>query len=294
MGLYPNFRGWEPHWPKEGTPKDVEITVRLDGREVACVNQSVTTAEELSLEEQNERLKDRVGRVVLEVGVAELVAQMRHPCCCGRRMENKGKRCVTIMSQSGEVVLERNRYRCRECRRWQTPADALVCCGRHRVTRYLARQISQLATLEHFTRLEQLLADQHGVHLGHEPMRQLAEDVGTAAEKERLAEVAHWQQQPARTRTWPEPEVTPRRVYVSCDGVMYCTHRSEPDPRNPEQRRLVWKQMRVGCVYWQGTDERWHKQIIWGQEDDFLSFGASLYRLACRCGYRQAGRSAPE
>lgn len=39
---------------------------------------------------------------------------------------------------------------------------------------------------------------------------------------------------------------------------------------------------------WRDEKEHWHKRVIWGQEEDFLSFAASLYRLACRCGYRQA------
>lgn len=267
---------------------NVEIIVRIDDREVACIRNQLETRAELDLEEQTERVKDRVGRVLLEVAWSRIAKQIRRPCCCGRPMENKGKRCVTIMSQSGEVVLERNRYRCRVCRDWQTPADALICCGNHRITRRLARQICQLATLEHFTRLEELLADQHGVHVGHDPMMKLVHDVGAAAEAERLAEVEQWQNQSSQSRRWPEPEFTPERIYVSCDGIMYCTNQTEPDPQHPDQRRLIWKQMRVGCVYWQDDAERWHKRVIWGQEEDFLTFGASLYRLACRCGYRQA------
>ena len=267
---------------------NVEITVRINDREVACVKNEVNSNSELVLEEETERVKDRVGQVVLESGFQEIAEHARRPCCCGRRMENKGKRCVTVMSQSGEVVLERTRYRCRKCGAWQTPADALIRCGKHRVTRHLARQICQLATLEHFTRLEQLVADQHGVHLGHDPMLRLVHDVGDAAEAERLAEARRWREQSSQQRQWPPAEISPSRVYVSCDGIMYCTNRTEPDPQHSGQRRLIWKQMRVGCVYWQDEKERWHKRVIWGQEEDFLSFAASLYRLACRCGYRQA------
>jgi hypothetical protein len=267
---------------------NVEVTVRINDREVACVKNEINSESELVVEEQTEEVKDRVGQVVLESGFQEIAEQARRPSCCGRRMENKGKRCVTVMSQSGEVVLERSRYRCRECGAWQTPADALIRCGRHRVTRHLARQICQLATVEHFTRLEQLVADQHGVHLGHDPMLRLVHDVGERAEAERLAEARHWREQSPQQRQWPPAEISPSRVYVSCDGIMYCTNRTEPDPQHPGQQRLTWKQMRVGCVYWQDEKERWHKRVIWGQEEDFLSFGASLYRLACRCGYRQA------
>lgn len=267
---------------------NVEVTVRIDGREVAQVKVELETSEALRFEEQTEGLKNRVGQVVLEVGFQKIGQASRHPWCCGRSMENKGKRLTTMNSQSGEVTFVRNRYRCRECGAWQTPADMVIACGKHRITRLLARNVCQLATLEHFTRLEQLLADQHGVHLGHDPMMQLVHDVGGAAEAKRLAEVAVWQQQPARQRQWPAPEVTPARVYVSCDGIMYCTHEREPDPQCPDQKRLIWKQMRVGSVSWQDAQERWHKQMVWGQEEDFLSFGASLYLLACRCGYRQA------
>lgn len=267
---------------------NVEISVRIDGREVACVGDQLETCESLPLEEQTERLKDRVGQVVLEVGFQELSRNVRRPCCCGRSMENKGKRLVVINSLSGEVTLERNRYRCRICGVWRTPADAVVCCGNHRLTRLLAQHVCQLATLEHYTRLEQLLADQHGVYLGHDPMMQLVHDVGGAAEAKRLAEVEFWEQQPADKRHWPQPSVTPQRVYVSCDGILYCTNESEPDPQHPGERRLRWKQMRVGCVYWQDDREGWHKQVVWGQEEDYLSFGAALYRLACRCGYREA------
>ncbi len=266
----------------------VEIIVRVDGREVGLMEQEVATAEALEFEESVERLKDRVGQALLETGFTRLASTLRQPWCCGRKMVNHGKRCWTVMSQSGPVALERNRYRCPTCKAWQTPADGVICCGTHRITRHLGRLLCQLATLEHFTRLEQLLLDQHGLHLGHDPMMKLVHDVGGAAEAERLAEVQRWREQPPQSRHWPEPEVTPQRVYVSCDGIMYCTHQTEPDPQNPGENRLIWKQMRVGCVYWQDEQQRWHKQVTWGQEEDFQSFGAALYRLACRCGYRQA------
>lgn len=155
---------------------NVEIIVRIDGREVAVVKQEIS-GESLDREQQTERLKDRVGQAVLEEGFAELAQSLRRPFCCGKPMKNMGRRRVSIMSLSGELCLERTRYRCRECGQWQTPADAVICCGRHRITRHLAKQICQLATVEHFTRLEQLMADQHGVHLGHDDMLQLVHDV---------------------------------------------------------------------------------------------------------------------
>lgn len=265
---------------------EVQITVTIDGREAGCVKQSIPMGQAIEIEEQVERVKDRVGQVLLEKGFEHLRDDIHSPCCCGRAMENRGLREVTLMSLSGEVRVSRRRYRCRACGEFRTPADALICCGSHRVTRALAKRVCQLGTLEHFPELEQLLADQHGVFLGHEEMRQLVHQVGQAAEAARLADVELWQQTPPEKRRWPEADHHPRRVYVSCDGIMYCTNEREPDPHHPGQNRLIWRQIRVGCVYWQVGDV-WQKRVLWGQEDA-ESFGASLFRLACRCGYAEA------
>lgn len=266
---------------------EIQVTVRIDGREVACLHQSLVIGRAIETEEQTERLKDRLGQVVLEHGFEQLAEDLEPPCCCGRAMENKGLRPLTLMSQSGEVRVSRRRYRCRTCGAWRMPADAVLGLGSHRVTRRLGQLVCELATLEHFPELEQLLANQHGVFLGHEEMRQLVHDVGQAAEADRLADVELWRQTPPEQRAWPKAEQAPYRIYVSCDGIMYCTNQREPDPLHPGQNRMVWKQMRVGCVYWQTDDGTWHKRVLWGQEDA-ESFGVSLFRLACRCGYANA------
>lgn len=261
---------------------NVEVTVRIDGREVANFEQWIS-GEAIEIEQQTEHLKDRVGQAVLSEGFSQLAVSLRRPCCCGKPMENKGLRGLTITSQSGEVTFVRTRYRCIECRQYQTPADRVICCGHHRVTRHLAKQICQLATLEHFTRLEQLMADQHGVHIGHNEMLQLVHEVGGTIDRQRQAEAVHAVAHPSRIR----PRQRPKQVYVSCDGIMYCTNQTEPCPNDPTRRRMIWRQMRVGCVYWQDETEHWHKQVIWGQED-LATFSASLYRLACEYGYREA------
>jgi hypothetical protein len=264
----------------------VQITIRIDGREEGIVEQQLqgTAAE---LEEQTQKCQQRVGRIVLEHGFNNIAGEVGHPVCCGRSMENRGRRCVTVQTLDGEVLVERTWYRCRVCGRQSTPADAHLCFGCHRISKPLAQRVCQLATVEHWTRLEQLVADQHGVHVGHEEMLELVHDAGDEAERQRRAEAQAWQVVPADQRTWPEPEVTPRRLYVSCDGIMYCTNRSEPDPQDSKRRRLIWQQMKVGCVYWEDTQGRWHKQMIWGRENP-EEFGAALFRLACLCGYRQA------
>ena len=202
-------------------------------------------------------------------------------------MKNCGTRTIGVMTTCGEVTVCRRRYRCRcpGCRHEVHPADARLCCGRHRVSRPLAKRVCQLAAVEHFTRLPELVAAQHGVTLCHETMLELAHDVGGAAERMRLAEARS-----SAARREPPPVTLanpPKRVYVSVDGIMYCTNQTEPDADHPGQKRLKWQQMKVGCVYWQDDHQRWHKQMVWGRESP-EEFAASLWRLAMQCGYGQA------
>ncbi len=268
-------------------PMNIEITVKIEGREVAVIQRDLCLTKAIAVEEQTERLKDRVGQVVLEQSFEHLEQELALSCCCGRRMENKGKRGVTWMSQSGEIRVSRTRYRCRVCGDWRRRLAKVVCCGPHRITKHMGKRVCQLATLEYFPQLEQLLADQHQVALGHDEMRHLVHEAGSAAETSRRAEIELWQQTPSQKRQCPQAQQTPQKVYVSCDGIMYCTNQREPDPKHPGQNRLIWKQMRVGCVYWLKDETHWHKRVIWGQ-NELDSFAASLFRLDCRLGYQQA------
>lgn len=276
---------WDLGIPKEGTVK-VQIMIQVEGRQVQTWEEEVT-GNPAQREEQTHRLGQQVGRVVAEKALQEAADQARRPCCCGRAMNNRGKPKLTMAGLDGPLQVRRQRFRCDCCQRELYPADGELMCGPHRVTRPLAKRVCQLATLEHYTQLPQLVFDQHGVRPSHEQVIALVHEVGAAAERMRLAEAECWRNTPANKRTWPEAEVRPQRIYVSCDGIMYCTNQSEPDPQHPGENRLIWQQMRVGCVYWQDEGDHWHKQVLWGREGP-EEFGASLYRLACRCGYRQA------
>jgi hypothetical protein len=261
----------------------VEVIVRLDGRKVGgCDGELLGTAAEV--EEQAQRLLSRAGRIMLEPAFDEIANHTPAPCCCGHTMKNCGFRVIDVQTTCGEVPVERRRYRCERCGRELYPADAQICCGRHRLTRPLAQRVCQLATTEHFTRLPGLFADQHGVTLSHETILQLVHDVGTLADRQRLA-AARWSAQ--RRIAPPADRTAPQTIYVSCDGIMYCTNHTEPDPDDPTRERLAWQQMKVGCVYWQDEQQHWHKQITWGREAP-EDFGAALWRLACECGYQQA------
>lgn len=60
----------------------------------------------------------------------------------------------------------------------------------------------------------------------------------------------------------------------------------EPDPQQPGESRLIWQQMRVGCVYWQEAGV-WRKEAVWSREGA-EEFCASLFRAARRSGYQEA------
>lgn len=264
----------------------VQVSVRIDGRESVVVERELSGAAD-EIEEQVRDVEHRVGRELLQPAFQEIADRTSVPCCCGRSMKNCGLRTIGVMTTCGEVIVRRRRYRCRceTCHREVHPADARLCCGSHRVSKPLAKRVCQLAAVEHFTRLPELLSAQHGVTLCHETILELAHDVGGAAERLRLAEarsIAARREPPPVTLTHP-----PKRLYVSVDGIMYCTNQTEADPDHPGQKRLKWQQMKVGCVYWQDAHERWQKQMIWGREAP-EEFAASLWRLAMQCGYGPA------
>ena len=261
----------------------VKVIVEVDGREVG-ISQVELLGTAAQMEEQVKAALQQTGRILLKRGFQEVAEQTRVPSCCGQTMKNCGFRPITVSTTCGNVTFSRRRYRCKQCDREFYPADASICCGCHRISQPLAKRICQLATLEHFPRLPDLVAAQHGVTMAHDTILELVHDVGTAADQRRLAEARRSTQQ----RVAPPPErAAPSTIYISCDGVMYCTNLTEPHPEDPSRARLIWQQMKVGCVYWQDAKECWHKQMIWGRESP-EEFGASLWRLACQCGYQQA------
>ena len=261
----------------------VKVTVEVDGSEVGIVERELygTAAE---IEEQVKVGLQQTGRILLRSAFEEVAEQTPAPSCCGRTMKNAGFRRITVVTTCGEVTVPRRRYRCELCDREFYPADANLCCGHHRITQPLAKRVCQLATMEHFPRLPQLVAAQHGVTISHDTILELVHDVGTAADQRRLAEARRSIQ---RRVPPPAEQAAPATIYISCDGIMYCTNLTEPHPDDPNRDRLIWHQMKVGCVYWQDAEEHWHKQMIWGRESP-EEFGASLWRLACQCGYQDA------
>jgi hypothetical protein len=261
----------------------VQFTVEVDGKEVGTVERELSGSA-VDMEEALRETQQRTGRIVMERVLAQAALQARPARCCSRAMKNCGPRIITVFTTFGKVPVARTRYRCKTCGHECYPADAEMCCGRHRVTKPLAKRACQLATKEHFPQLAQLIQDQHGLALGHDRLWEISRDVGTHAERLKRAEAACCRAGRPASVT---PDVTPRRVYVTLDGILYPTNLSEPDPADSTHRKAVYQQMKVGAVYWQDEHEHWHKKRTWGRESP-AEFAAALYRLACRCGYEQA------
>lgn len=262
----------------------IQFTVSVDGREVGVERREVfgSAAE---IEEQIRQMQQRTGRMALEPVLTQIADQTPRPRCCSRAMPSRGWRVIAVRTTFGEVPVSRRVHRCDRCGRRTAPADAQFCCGRHRITRPLAQRACQLATLAHFPQLPELLAHQHGVTLSHDTLVELVHDVGGSADRLRRAEAAATG--PRRTPPKRRLEAPPRKVWVSVDGTMYCTNLREPDPEHPDRRRLLWQQMKVGCVAWEDERGAWRKQLVWGRESP-EEFGAALWRVACRCGYVEA------
>lgn len=264
----------------------VQVIVAIDGRQVGLAERELDGLASV-IEEDVQHVLQRTGRMILERAFNKVGCETPPSMCCGRKMRSRGRREITVVTLNGPVRVVRRRYQCEECGRADYPADAQLCTGDHRVTRPLAKRVCQLATLEHFPQLPGLVMDQHGVGLRHDLILQLVHDVGTTADQGRRADAEHVLDRAPLAAREIQPEFRPRRVYVSCDGIMYCTNQLEPVPGQPEVNRLIWQQMKVGAVYWQDAKGNWNKQMIWGREGP-REFGAALFELACRCGYREA------
>ncbi len=262
----------------------IQFTVAVDGREVGSESREVSGSA-AEVEEQIRQMQQRTGRMALEPALLRIADQIPAPRCCGRAMASRGQRVITVRTTFGEVSVSRRVSCCERCGWRCAPADAQFCCGRHRITRPLAQRVCQLATLAHFPQMPELLANQLGVTLGHDTLLELVHDIGGGADRLRRAEAARSARQRRPPACWLGE--APRRIWISVDGIMYCTNLREPDPEHPGRKRLVWQQMKVGCVAWEDADGVWHKQLVWGRESP-EEFGAALWRLACQCGYQEA------
>ena len=152
----------------------------------------------------------------------------------------------------------------------------------------LGRRALRLATHMSFATLQEELRYQHDVRLSPAILDRLMQTAGGVAERDRAQSAAELDALPVGVAREEKvlaqvPLVRPKRLYISCDGVMYPTrYRQEEKGR----KRLIYQEMKCGTVFWQeGTT--WHKRVMSSREEPDR-FGLSLWELAVRCGMLQA------
>lgn len=169
------------------------------------------------------------------------------------------------------------------------PLDEVLDLPSGEVTVSLARRALRLSTHMSFSELQAELFYQHEVRLSDTILNRLMQQVGGVAAQDQQAVVAVLQALPEgvarEEHVSAKPALaSPKRLYISCDGVMYPTRYRQVEGN---RKRLVYQEMKCGTVFWQEGNSTWHKRVL-SSRDDVQGFGAGLWELAVRCGMLQA------
>jgi hypothetical protein len=173
---------------------------------------------------------------------------------------------------------------------FEYPLDAVLDLPPGEVTVALGRRALRLATHMSFAGLQDELRYQHDVRLSDTVLDRLMQTAGGVADADRSRTMEALRALPEGVGREQEalskpPIARPRRLYVSCDGVMYPTRYREE--QEGQGRRLIYQEMKCGTVFWQEGNVTWHKRVL-ASRDDAERFGLSLWELAVRCGMLQA------
>jgi hypothetical protein len=137
-----------------------------------------------------------------------------------------------------------------------------------------------------FASLAEELLEQHDVRMTDTTLDTLMQTAGGVAEADRQAQLDELAALPPgvpREEKVPLQRAVPKRLYVSCDGIIYRTCYLEDDPENPGKKRAIYQEMKCGAVFWQDPKEQWHKPVVSGR-DEPQRFGLCLWQLAVQCG----------
>jgi hypothetical protein len=185
--------------------------------------------------------------------------------------------------------VRRARFRCPVDGSFYYPLDEMLDLPPGEVTVSLAKRGLRLATHMSFGELQEELFYQHDVQLSDTVLDRLMQRAGSVAEQDRQVAVEVLSELPegvAREKqVLAEAQIArPKRLYVSCDGVMYPTRYRQ---KEGDGQRIVYQEMKCGTVFWQEGNDTWHKRVL-SSRDDPDRFGLSLWRLAVGCGMLQA------
>lgn len=208
----------------------------------------------------------------------------------GGEYRHKGYKARTLIGLDGPIRIERARFQCSKTGRIHTPLDRQLDLPNGDVTAGLARRVLHLATHISFTELQTSLPLYFNVKLCDSVLDRLMQRVGGVAvqdEQQAAEQLAALPAGVAREQHVQKRRVapTPRRLYISSDGVFYPSR--EREKLSNGKHRAVHHEMKCGAVFWQEADGRWCKRSLSGR-DGVSTFGLRLWRLAVECGLLEA------
>jgi hypothetical protein len=161
----------------------------------------------------------QLARRLLETWGREAGHAVARPGCprCGVPMRHKGLLETTIVTTLGEVGYRRPRWRCESCAAEAYPHDDALRFLGHRVSRALAQVASRLAAqLGSFEEARDTLAEDYGVHLAKETVREVAEAAGRQVLEQ---EDAQRRRVMERQAPLPESDQRPDKACLFADGT---------------------------------------------------------------------------
>lgn len=145
-----------------------------------------------------------------------------------------------------------------------------------------------------FATTAQEVEAQHGLRVSDTTLNALVQRVGGVAHADQQRLLDELEALPPGIAREDRIEVedigpNPDPLCVSTDGITYATRLREPCPADPKQLRLIYQEMKCGCVFWKDKDESIHKRVVYGR-DDPERFGLAVWARAVQCGLLQAPR----
>jgi len=187
------------------------------------------------------------------------------------------------------VTVRRARFRCAKSGVFEYPLDGVLDLPPSETTVSLSKRALRLASHMSFAELQEELRYQHEVQLSDTVLDVLMQAVGGVGQQDQQAARETLEALPEGVSREEhvlaqEPMARPKRLYISCDGVMYPTRYRQEEKG---QKRIVYQEMKCGTVFWQEGTNQWHKRVLSSRENPDR-FGLSLWELAVRCGMLQA------
>jgi transposase len=221
----------------------------------------------------------KLARHLLDLWAHRADTKIARPCCptCGVPMRNLGFVKSEVVTTVGGVRYRRPRWRCHDCHQECYPHDAVLRFRSHGVSWPLAKVASRLAAqIPSPEEAGNNLAEDYGVHLAKETVRQIAEAAGNTLlqqEDEQRRRVME------REAPLPDSDKKPDQAYVFADGT---TVHSEGD----------WHEIRVATVATEDAAGNPLERQSRARFMDVEQTAWTLVMLARRAGYQNAKQRA--